>query len=138
MVMPSMRSWQRGRQRVSRQRRRCRPRCAYLVGSHVSLQQRVLLLQVLDAGQVLAVVVRGQVALHLVQPQLDVLHVPVELLLLVGLAELETFRRKSSSAHRVQRREEEEERLPLSSVASSSFFHCELTSSIRRATSLQA
>lgn len=55
----------------------------------ISLQQSVLLLQVLDTGQVFAIVVRGQVALHLVQPQLDVLHVPVELLLLVGLTQLD-------------------------------------------------
>ena len=65
--------------------------CVYLVRGHVGLQQGVLLLQVLDAGQVLAVVVRGQLALHLVQPQLDVLHVPVELLLLVGLTQLDAW-----------------------------------------------
>ena len=67
--------------------------CVYLVSGHVGLQQGVLLLQVLDAGQVLAVVVGGQLALHLVQPQLDVLHVAVELLLLVGLAQLDAWGR---------------------------------------------
>lgn len=63
----------------------------YLVGSDVSLQKSVLLLQVLHAGQVFAVVVGRQVALHLVQPELDVLHVAVELLLLVGLTQLDAY-----------------------------------------------
>lgn len=61
------------------------------MGSNVSFQQSVLLLQVLHAGQVFAIVVRGQVALHLVQPQLDVLHVAVKLLLLVGLTQLDAY-----------------------------------------------
>lgn len=65
---------------------------SYLVGSNVSLQQSVFLLQVLHAGQVFAIVVGGQVALNLVQPQLDVLHVTVELLLLVGLTQLDAYR----------------------------------------------
>lgn len=59
----------------------------YLVGSHVRLQQGVLLLQVLHAGEVLAVIVRSQVTLHFVQPQFNVLYVAIELLLLVSLAE---------------------------------------------------
>lgn len=67
----------------------------YLVSSHVGLQQGVFLLQVLDTGQVFAVVVRSQVALHLIQPQLDVLHVPVELLLLVGLPQLDAWPQRS-------------------------------------------
>ena len=59
------------------------------MGSHISLQQGVFLLQVLHRGQVFAVVVGGQVTFDLVEPQLDVLHVPVELLLLVGLTQLD-------------------------------------------------
>lgn len=60
----------------------------YLVGSHVRLQQGVLLLQVLDIRQVFAVIVGSQVTFHLIQPQLNVLHVAVKLLLLVSLTEL--------------------------------------------------
>lgn len=56
------------------------------MGSHVRLQQGVLLLQVLHAGEVLAVIVRSQVTLHFVQPQFNVLYVAIELLLLVSLA----------------------------------------------------
>lgn len=55
---------------------------------HVSLQQGMLLLEVLDVGEVFAVVVRGQMTFHFVQPQLDVLNVAVKLLLLVSLTEL--------------------------------------------------
>lgn len=57
---------------------------------HVGLQQGMLLLQVLDARQVFPVVVRGQVTFDLIEPELNVLHVPVELLLLVGLPQLDT------------------------------------------------
>ena len=55
---------------------------------HIGLQQGVLLLEVLDIGKVFAVIVRSQVTLHFVQPQLDVLNVAIKLLLLVSLAEL--------------------------------------------------
>ena len=48
----------------------------------------MLLLEVLDIGKVFAVIVRSQVTLHFVQPQLDVLNVAIKLLLLVSLAEL--------------------------------------------------
>lgn len=60
----------------------------YLVGGHISLQQGVLLLQVLDVRKVFAVIVRSQVTFHFVQPQFNVLHIAVKLLLLVSLAEL--------------------------------------------------
>lgn len=61
---------------------------AHLVCSDVSLQQGMFLLQVLNTGQVFAVVIRGQVTLHLIEPQLDVLYVTVKLLLLVGFTQL--------------------------------------------------
>ena len=66
----------------------------YLVSCHVSLQQGVLLLEVLDIGEVFAVVVRGQMTFHFRQPQLDVLNIAVKLLLLVSLAELYACSRK--------------------------------------------
>ena len=55
---------------------------------HIGLQQGVLLLQVLDVGEVFAVIVRGQVTLHFIQPQFNVLNVAVKLLLLVGFTKL--------------------------------------------------
>lgn len=63
-------------------------KAAHLVSSHVSLQQGMLLLQVLNTGQVFAIVIGGQVTLHFIEPQLDVLHVTVKLLLLVGFTQL--------------------------------------------------
>lgn len=55
---------------------------AVLVRHHVRLVQHVLLLQVLHAGQVLAVVLGQQLAFDLAQPQLDIFDGAVELLLL--------------------------------------------------------
>lgn len=57
---------------------------------HVGLQQGVFFLQVLDAGQVFTVIVRSQVTLDLVEPELDVLHITVKLLLLVSFTQLNT------------------------------------------------
>lgn len=59
------------------------------MSGYVGLQQGLLLLQVLDARQVFTKVIGGQVSFHFVQPELNVLHVPVELLLLVGLTQLD-------------------------------------------------
>lgn len=58
------------------------------MSSHVSLQQGMLLLEVLDVGKVFAIIVRSQMTFHLIQPQLNIFDVAVELLLLVGLAKL--------------------------------------------------
>ena len=66
----------------------------YLVSGHVSLQQGMLFLEVLDVGEVFAVVIRGQMTFHFVQPQLDVLNVAVKLLLLVSLTELYAWSRR--------------------------------------------
>lgn len=55
---------------------------AVLVRHHVRLVQHVLLLQILHAGQVLAVVLGQQLAFDLAQPQLDIFDGAVELLLL--------------------------------------------------------
>lgn len=53
----------------------------------------MLLLEVLDVGEVFAIVVRGQMTFHFIQPQLDVLNVAVKLLLLVSLTELYAWSR---------------------------------------------
>ena len=63
-------------------------RVAYLMCSNVSFQQSVFLLQVLNTGQVFPVVIRSKVAFHFIEPQFNVLHIAVELLLLVGFTQL--------------------------------------------------
>lgn len=52
----------------------------------------MLFLQVLNTGQVFSIVIWGKVALNLIEPQLNVLNIPVELLLLVGLTQLDAYR----------------------------------------------
>jgi len=59
-----------------------------LVSSHIRLQQGMLLLEVLDIGKIFAIIVRSQVTFHFIQPQLNILNIAVELLLLVRLAKL--------------------------------------------------
>lgn len=48
----------------------------------------MLLLEVLDIGKIFAIIVRSQVTFHFIQPQLNILNIAVELLLLVRLAKL--------------------------------------------------
>lgn len=64
------------------------PNRPHLVSSHIRLQQGMFLLEVLHIGQIFSVVVGSQVTFHFVQPELNVLHVAIELLLLVSLAQL--------------------------------------------------
>lgn len=107
IVMPSMRSWERKKctfmlhcekkKKTQRQYQIWLSVSVYLVSSHVCLQKCMFLLQVLDAGQVFSIVIWSQVALDLVQPQLDVLHVPVELLLLVGFTQLDAWNKKQET-----------------------------------------
>lgn len=54
----------------------------------------MFLLKVLDASQVFSKVIGGQVSLHLIQPQLDVLHITIELLLLVCFTQLNPYKGK--------------------------------------------
>lgn len=59
------------------------------VGGHVGFQEGVFLLEVLDGGEVLAVVFGREGALYFAEPELNVFHGPVEGLLLGGVVLLE-------------------------------------------------
>ena len=72
-------------------RRDPHPVDAILVGCDVGLEKGVLLLQVLHGRQVLAVVLRHELALDLAEPELQVFDAPVVLLLLRGLLQLDAL-----------------------------------------------
>lgn len=59
----------------------------------------MFLLKILDAGQVFAKIIRGQVSLHLIQPQLDVFNITIELLLLVGFTQFNPWEKKGSDVN---------------------------------------
>ena len=62
-----------------------------LMSSNVGLHQRVLLLQVLDRGQVLAVILRDELSFDFTQPHFQVLDAAVELLLLLSLLQFDAL-----------------------------------------------